>query len=243
MPKRYVHVPGDRLQALCRKLGIKFAQALVDFGGKKRYGFHPVFDGVVVSARSAVKLQAAIAERKARASSPKAIAAKERGKKRRQELLVQSAEEIGAMVGSRTHRAYRRGELDQYTARLIAFKAKYRHEHTDYEERLAERPNRTDFGSYEDYRIAKEWHYEEARESREDDPIPDNWPEYLETYGFSGRIAEAMAGVLQNPMKAHPIWFCKCMLGLEMIGADVSALSYEKIRDAGDRLGVHAGNA
>jgi Rad4 beta-hairpin domain 3 len=75
--KGYVYVRGQRLQSLCRKLGIRFAQALIEFGGKKRFGYHPIFDGVVVSARSASKLLAAIKEREERAHSPAAVARKE----------------------------------------------------------------------------------------------------------------------------------------------------------------------
>ncbi len=63
LSKAYVHVGGQRLQPLCRKLGIKYAQALVGFserGWKVRFGYQPEFDGVVVSARSAQKLRRAI---------------------------------------------------------------------------------------------------------------------------------------------------------------------------------------
>lgn len=67
-PKGYEHVRGERLQPLCRKLGIRYAQALVRWGGTKRYP-RPVFDGVVVSKRSTAKLKAAIDERKLRVAT------------------------------------------------------------------------------------------------------------------------------------------------------------------------------
>jgi len=61
--KRYVHVKGKRLQPLCRKLGIKFAEAIVGFDEYRSRCYSPIKDGVVVSARSAPKLLAAIAAR------------------------------------------------------------------------------------------------------------------------------------------------------------------------------------
>ncbi|MGL4423258.1 MAG: hypothetical protein ACRCZF_21530 [Gemmataceae bacterium] len=66
---RYVHVPGPRLQPLCRKLGIRYADALVGFnerGRKARFGYKAVLDGVVVSAKSAPKLRNAIVDREQR---------------------------------------------------------------------------------------------------------------------------------------------------------------------------------
>lgn len=63
----YVHVQGKRLQPLCRKLKIKFANALVRFNGRSRFGWSPQFDGVVVSTRSAPRLLCAIEERQQRA--------------------------------------------------------------------------------------------------------------------------------------------------------------------------------
>ena len=68
LAKAYVHIRGQRLQPLCRKLGIKYAEALVDFeerGRKAKYGWAPRFDGVVISRRSKSKLLQAIAERNA----------------------------------------------------------------------------------------------------------------------------------------------------------------------------------
>lgn len=71
LSKAYVHVGGQRLQPLCRKLGIKYAQALVGFserGPSARFGYQPQFDCVVVSARYARKLLRAIEERVERAA-------------------------------------------------------------------------------------------------------------------------------------------------------------------------------
>ena len=62
LSKAYKHIRGKRLQPLCRKLGIKYAQALVEMKQSGVY-YHPVFDGVVVSARSAPKLLEAIIAR------------------------------------------------------------------------------------------------------------------------------------------------------------------------------------
>ncbi len=66
LSKRYDHVPGKRLQVLCRKLRIRFAEAVVGFTGSAPY-FSPIKDGVVVSATSAPRLKAAIAESEMRA--------------------------------------------------------------------------------------------------------------------------------------------------------------------------------
>ena len=62
VPKGYVHMRGERLQPICRKLGIVWAPALIGFE-KNRYGCKPILDGVVVSARSAEKVREAIKER------------------------------------------------------------------------------------------------------------------------------------------------------------------------------------
>jgi hypothetical protein len=70
LARTYAHVPGPRLQPLCRKLGIRYADALVGFrerGRKARFGYSPVLDGVVVSARSAPKLRKAVEDRDRRA--------------------------------------------------------------------------------------------------------------------------------------------------------------------------------
>lgn len=68
VPKGYRHIPGERLQPLCRKLGIKFSMALIGFEKSWRY-WKPVFDGVVVTLLSAAKLSVAIEARKQRALS------------------------------------------------------------------------------------------------------------------------------------------------------------------------------
>lgn len=66
LSKAYVHVLGQRLQPLCRKMGIKYAQALTGFeerGRRGKFGHSPIFDGVVVSARSAPRLLQAVKDR------------------------------------------------------------------------------------------------------------------------------------------------------------------------------------
>jgi hypothetical protein len=45
-PEGYVHVDGERLQPLCRKLGVRYAVALTGWSGSKKYR-KPVLDGVV----------------------------------------------------------------------------------------------------------------------------------------------------------------------------------------------------
>ena len=65
VPKGYAHVPGKWLQPLCRKLGIKYAGALVGWGGGWRFPC-PHVDGVIVAAESAKRLTQAIQARQAR---------------------------------------------------------------------------------------------------------------------------------------------------------------------------------
>lgn len=84
LARTYVHVPGLRLQPLCRKLGIRYADALVGFserGRKARFGYGPVLNGVVVSARSAPTLRLAVEERDRR-SAERAEREKERAERR-----------------------------------------------------------------------------------------------------------------------------------------------------------------
>ena len=67
VPKGYEHVRGERLQPICRKLKIRFAQALLGWGGTKRFP-KPLHNGVVVSVRSAPRLRLALSEREQRAT-------------------------------------------------------------------------------------------------------------------------------------------------------------------------------
>jgi hypothetical protein len=90
LSKVYTHVRGKRLQPLCLKLNIPFAQALIGFserGRRGKYGYSPVFDGVVVTAQSANKLLQAIEDRKERAGRRKPPTSEQRAaaKERRQE--------------------------------------------------------------------------------------------------------------------------------------------------------------
>ena len=79
LPARYQHVSGNRLQPLCRKLGIRYCEAVVGF---EDYGYHkysPVKDGVIVSRQSTPKLMTAIREREKRSEA----------RRRRQEARLQ----------------------------------------------------------------------------------------------------------------------------------------------------------
>jgi hypothetical protein len=142
-PKGYQVVSGDRLTLLCRKLNLRFVQAVTGWTGKKRYGYKPVFGAVIVSAKAAPKLLAAIQEREAKRQDPKTIAANERAKARRLEVKRQAEQahmercrKIRVMPSSRTSDLLRAGVVDEDTAELMAFKGKYRHEYTDYDEQF-----------------------------------------------------------------------------------------------------------
>lgn len=59
-------------------------------------------------------------------------------KQRRKQALDQAAKEIGALPGSKLAEAYLEGAVDGDEAELRAFKAHYRHQHTNYEHLLDE---------------------------------------------------------------------------------------------------------
>jgi hypothetical protein len=109
---------------------------------------------------------------------------------------------------------YAAGEIDEHEARLIAFKSCYRHRQTDYEDRL---------GSGQE----REW----ARiDAEPNSPIPGNWDEYLVKYGFDeDPVADALAGILQNPQQAHPVWFCEAVEAVKWFGLSLECLTYEAI--------------
>lgn len=116
LSRRYTHVRGKRLEITCRRLKIRYAKAVVSFRGESRYGFSPVFDGVVVSSRSAPKLIEAIRERDAKAARRKDSA--------RQELSVLAA------LFSLNRRAKRCRDLAQtyYLERMHGFAGQMRQE-------------------------------------------------------------------------------------------------------------------
>jgi hypothetical protein len=63
----YAHIRGKRLQPLCKKLNIEYAEAFVGF---KRYGmsgYKPVIDGIVIKNEDLPHLNQAIQERNKRA--------------------------------------------------------------------------------------------------------------------------------------------------------------------------------
>ncbi len=158
LAKSYVHVRGKRLQPLCRKLGIKHAEALVGFserGRKARFGYHLEFDGVVVSARSAPKLLHAVEQREMRAmarprKSPEQVAAARHRRHQRavsafaaaikeklpgcSDTEVQQIAAHACAVGS--GRVGRTSTLTTDEKVHLAVVAHVRHCHTDYEQLL-----------------------------------------------------------------------------------------------------------
>jgi hypothetical protein len=71
VPKGKALVRGRRLGPLCRKLGIEFT-AHVERWESNRFGSRPIYDGVLVSARSVPKLEAALAARNERSEQREA---------------------------------------------------------------------------------------------------------------------------------------------------------------------------
>lgn len=155
LSKSYVHIRGKRLQQLCRKHKIKYAEALVGFderGNKARFGWSPKYDGVVISRRSESKLLLAIEERNARADARPIVTeeVKRVRRQRRQERDVdcfceailskypkvppEESKEIAehtCTIGS--GRVGRSGVVGLDSAVELAVRAYVRHNHTEYE--------------------------------------------------------------------------------------------------------------
>lgn len=127
----------------------------------------------------------------------------------------EAASRIGALAGGRLAKAVALGRVEPDEAELIAFKARYRHEHTDYERAIGETGDR-----------------EDARRSAIEEPIPETWDGYLNEYGFDSDEAKALASMLLDPSAAHPIWFKEAEIAVRRAGLDLRSLTYERIRDA-----------
>jgi hypothetical protein len=232
LPKTHMHVKGKRLQPLCRQLRIKFARALVGLEQSGSY-YRPTFDGVVVSARSAPKLREAIASRKMRANSPAAIARKRQRRRANAAEAQRRASRLktlGLPPGSRTARLLDEGVVDEGLAELMGFKARYRHEFTNYDEYF-------DDESFYELRSlgyspqeAGEEMRSTARAQKQEDPLPATWPEYLEKYGFDSPVAKALAGVLQSTTNCHPTWFKEAEIAVRRAGLPLAGLTYETIK-------------
>jgi hypothetical protein len=225
-PEGYSHVPGKRLQPLCRKLGIDCADALVGWGGRRRFP-KPVFDGVVLAATDKPRLLAEIEKRKLRNPPEKAEAARRRRVRKRQSQADDLAEMGIYDPSSRTARWYKKGEIDSYEAQLISFKTMYRHEHTDYETIIEQ--------LHAEARAARGMFLNnlqhDAREIATEYPIPDSWESYLDTYDFPHpEIAFRLSQVLKSPQKSHPVWFCEAILAVKRTGLE--NLTYETVRQA-----------
>ena len=237
LPKTYAHVAGVRLAQLCEKHGINYRKAVIGFAGERKFGFRPIFGGVVVYARSQPKLLNAIAERKARANAPSAILAKQRqaaAKKEREEALRAELRERGIKPSGRLAEALKRGDIEIDLAELIAFKVGYRHRRTDYEEHFRD----------DDFQDLRERGFSpaeagqqlrmQAREAAQEHPIPATWPGYLAKYQLKSKIAKALAATLAAPQQCHPKWFKEAEIAVRRAGIPLEGLTYEKIRDAID---------
>jgi len=153
VPGGYTHVRGKRLGPLCRKLNIKFVQALVGFTDNGRFGYSPKLDGVVVSSRSVNKLFAEISARKERSANRKKPTRKQRAaaRRRRQQRDIDhfaeairerfpSMPEGEEMVIARHACQIGSGRVGRSTVAndplVAAVVAHVRHKYTDYEELL-----------------------------------------------------------------------------------------------------------
>ncbi len=211
-PSGYTHVPGKRLQPLCRKLNIRYAPAMVGWAGTRRHP-KPLFDGVVVATKSAPKLLAEI-ECRSKRNTPEKRAAAQKSREKRQQAERRRLLAMGVNPDSRTAKWLKSGDIDQYQAQLIAFRCRLRHEHSNYNAVLSGCRDK-DF----------------ARQEREEDEIPDNWDEYLRKYDFPyPEVAQQLASILRSPTNAHPVWFCKAILAV--VRSEVTPRCYHDIRDA-----------
>jgi hypothetical protein len=129
-----------------------------------------------------------------------------------------ACERIGAIPGSRTAHALVQGRIDPDLAELIAFRAEYRHEHTDYDDLIRETGDR---GLARDAMVPTS-------------SIPDNWGAYLAYYGYDGEAAEALARTLKDPRRCHPVWFKEAEVAVRRAGLDLGGLTYDTIREAID---------
>ena len=155
LSRSYAHIPGPRLQPLCRKLGVRYAKALVGFSKEGRHGYKPVLDGVVVSAKSAPKLLGAIEERSQRAAlRPRAteeqLAERRKQKQKREaaafaagikEIYPGCSNEEAHRIASHacavgSGRVGRTSSLPTEEKVRRAVVAHVRHCHTDYEDLL-----------------------------------------------------------------------------------------------------------
>ncbi|MBA4190919.1 MAG: hypothetical protein C0467_23265 [Planctomycetaceae bacterium] len=238
LPKGYTLVEGKCLQPLARKHGIKFVPAVTEWipSRYRKYPSRPKIGGIVVTDRQAAKMCELIAERERRRNDPKVIAAKQRAAKRRQEAadrhekeLDERAARVGYERGSKCEAWLKGGCIDERDAEVIAFKTRYRHEFTDYDEQY-EKIDWQELKSQVGFEEAKQQMREMAREEKVEDPIPETWDEYLRKYGFDSPEALAMAAVLRNPRECHPVWFKACEVGLR--GRELTNLTYERIKDA-----------
>lgn len=243
LSKRYTHVSGKRLQPLCRKLGIKYAEAVVGWTDGGRYGCKPQMDGVVVTAQSAPRLLDEIAARTKRNPPSKRPTNRKRLAKRKlqqEKQRLQRLKDAGiANPDSQVAAWFESGECDQFEALLIQFKAKYRHRHTNYDELLDElcaEVSDMSYGLDLDYwerQMAFKDARRVARDDKQEHDIPNTWDDYLKTYDFpANAVAKALAKVLQNPKDAHPIWFCEAVLAVKRAELPLNNLSFEKIVEA-----------
>lgn len=145
-------------------------------------------------------------------------AASERASRAYWERMRRVSERIGSQPTSRTTRAVAFGQIDEDGAELIAFKTRYRHEHSDYDLRLQA-------GEQKEF----------ARGLAEESEIPAVWEDYLDEYGFDSPQARAMAKILKGPQAAHPVWFKEAEISLRRYEIPLEALSYERVREAIDR--------
>ena len=169
VPKGFTHVPGKRLQPLCRKLGIPFGKALLHLKNTP-FGVKPITDGVVIEKKAQKKLLRAIEERASRAKTPEQRA--EALKRVQEKIELRLSNEImnefplapeGEVIEivkhaceKRSGRVGRTRTKDYHEIAFLAVRAHIRHNHTAYDRILREELQYLDRYDYEGKQDAKQ---------------------------------------------------------------------------------------
>lgn len=237
VPADCVHVRGLRLQPLCRKLGIEYAECVVGFTREYRGHRYPEFDGVVIYRRDEPALQRAIRER------TKRVRSREKGsrKKRLAEICY------WRQFTPSQRKTIKTNSYPCIAGKIFARRPSCPEEFGFWSSLTSE--DRTGWSVYADWLQERDFTEDEAKvrkgiealsrvldfKSRvSESDLSDDWKEYLiqhaKRFAAEGRDALfiACARVLKNPQQAHPDWLVRAVSGLAK--ARVTPKNYDEIR-------------
>lgn len=200
IPNDCVHVEGQRLQPLCRKLKIKFVPVLVGWKGTRNYP-SPQLNGVAIYKQHEAKLRAMITEREER--SNKSASRKERYLSQftpNQRDWIESKPKVLLPSGEQWTR---RMSCSEEAALVMQLSEADRNSWLVYADWLEEH------GASADAAIIRE--QEEKRNKRHaqivNSDLSLDWKEYLSRHDFYCETAEELARILKSPKQASPSWF------------------------------------